>query len=125
MNTLLNELKENFHKDKEDLDDYDIWYNDLVNCDLLIIDDAFDKKSLVYKSGYQITYLDTLLRTRLERTGKSIIFTSNTNIEDIDEEKFSLSIKELVKRNTLNCVFEMKDKVDRLQKDFNVDDLWS
>lgn len=123
MNDLINRLKDNFHKSKEDADDYDLWYEDILHCDLLIIDDSFDNKTLMYSSGYQITFLDTFLRSRLERINKSIIFTSNVSLDEIDEKKFSLSIKELVKRNCKG-VFEMKDKVAELQNKFDIEDLW-
>ena len=41
-----------------------------LECDFLIIDDSFDKKkATIFKSGYQIPFLDEFLRTRLEILG--------------------------------------------------------
>lgn len=71
-----------------------------LNCDLLVIDDCFDpKKVIIYKSGYQIPYLDSFLRKRIEQLGNNTIFTSNVEIRNIDENKFSYDIKNLLTRS--------------------------
>lgn len=92
---------------------------------LLLIDEAFDLKKLqLYASGYQISFIDEFLRTRLERHKKSTIFISNVEIEDIDI-KFGTSIIELVKRNCSRSTFVFKDKVS-IVNDFDPkNDLWS
>jgi DNA replication protein DnaC len=70
------------------------------NCDILVLDDCFDvKKVTLFKSGYQIPYLDEFLRKRIEQLGGNIIFTSNIQIEDINEDKFSKDIKNLLTRS--------------------------
>ena len=124
MHSLLDLLKDNFNRSEEEENNYKLWYDKMLNCDLLIIDDSFDTKTLIYKSGYQIPFLDRFLRTRLEQNNKATIFTSNVTVSEIDEDKFTISIKELIKRNVVNSEFEFKDKIDRLRNDFNPAELW-
>jgi DNA replication protein DnaC len=97
---------------------------DLIrNSDFLIIDDSFDaKKATVYKSGYQIPFLDEFLRTRLEIEKKSICFSSNFSIEEIDQSVFGLSIKSLIKR-AIPDPFHFASSFE-LRNDFNIQDLW-
>lgn len=72
-----------------------------VEADLLIVDDSFcTQKNTVYASGYQIPFLDTFLRDRLEGKRKATIFTSNISRENIDENVFGMSIKSLIMRST-------------------------
>ena len=67
--------------------------------DFLVIDDAFDpKKSTVYRSGYQFSYLDTFLRYRMETANKATCFTSNIPIDKIGE-MWTPSIMSLVERS--------------------------
>jgi DNA replication protein DnaC len=92
--------------------------------DFLIIDDSFDKKkATIYKSGYQIPFLDEFLRNRLEIQKKAICFSSNFSISEIDEEIFGKSIKSLVRRSVLDP-FLFKSSYE-LRNDFNPKDLWS
>lgn len=94
------------------------------NCDFLIIDDSFDKrKATIYKSGFQIPFLDEFLRTRLEVQRKATCFSSNFSIKTIDEECFGVSLKTLVKRNIKDPFFFASSY--ELRNDFNIDDLWS
>lgn len=104
---------------KKDFDDADPWLLEVVDAvDLLIIDDAFDpKKVTVYKSGYQLPYLDTFLRRRIEANKRAIIFTSNIPIDEIGGT-FGPSIQALVRRST--APLEFSDGID----DFDISDLW-
>lgn len=98
--------------------------NKYRNCDFLIIDDSFDKKkATIYKSGFQIPFLDEFLRTRLEVQRKATCFSSNFSISEIDEEVFGLSMKCLIKRAVLDPFFFASSY--ELRNDFNIDDLWS
>lgn len=102
--------------------------NDLLNsfrtCDFLIIDDAFDKrKATIYRSGFQIPFLDEFLRTRLEVNKKATCFTSNFSIQNIDEEVFGSSLKHLIKRNIIDPFFFASSF--ELRNSFDVDGLWS
>lgn len=94
MNDLIKKLTDIYE------DGYNSTIDEYYSCSLLVIDDCFDpKKVTVFKSGYQIPYLDEFLRKRIEQFGGNIIFTSNIPIKDIDENKFSKDIKNLLKRS--------------------------
>ena len=80
------------------------------NARYLFIDESFDpSKATFYKTGFMIGELDELLRSRLEDRSKSTFFISNIKPEEIDEEIFGKSLKELVKRS-MEQVLEFKDK---------------
>ncbi|NCC80173.1 MAG: hypothetical protein EOM07_11300 [Clostridia bacterium] len=98
--------------------------NPIRNADFLIIDDSFDKKkATIYKSGFQIPFLDEFLRTRLEIEKKATCFTSNIPIDSIDEDVFGTSMKKLLKRS-IPDPFHFKSSYE-LRNDFKPDDLWS
>lgn len=101
-------------------DDEDEWLLDTVaSVDFLVIDDAFDpKKVTLYKSGYQLPFLDEFLRQRLEVDRRATCFTSNVPIDEIDN-LFGPSLRSLVKRS-VPTPMEMVDPVE----DFSVEDLW-
>ncbi len=93
-------------------------------CDFLIIDDSFDKKkATIYRSGFQIPFLDEFLRTRLEIEKKATCFTSNIPIDSIDEGTFGISLKSLLKRS-IKDPFHFSSSIE-LRNDFNPDQLWS
>jgi DNA replication protein DnaC len=70
--------------------------------DLLIIDEVFDKsKVTLYKSGYQIPFLDQFIRDRLDNHKKGIVFVSNKKIEEIDAQGFGISLQDLITRKVL------------------------
>lgn len=93
-------------------------------CDFLIIDDAFDKrKATMYKSGWQISFLDQFLRYRLETVRLATCFTSNFSISEIDENTFGVSIKKLIERSILDP-FNFTSLYQN-RNYFNPDDLWS
>lgn len=119
MGNLLKLLSEERFKEElsEELDLY-------RDCDYLIIDDSFDrKKATIFKSGFQIPFLDEFLRTRLEIQRKATCFTSNFSIEEIDEDIFGISLKHLIKRNILDP-FHFSSSYE-LRNDFDIDSLWS
>jgi len=96
----------------------------LRECDFLIIDDAFDKKkATIYKSGFQIPFLDEFLRTRLEVQRKATCFSSNFSMNEIDVDCFGISLKTLVKRNVIDPFYFNSSY--ELRNDFDIDDLWS
>lgn len=73
----------------------------LKTIDLLIIDEAFSKdKVTLYKSGFQLPFLDRFLRERFEMHRKGIVFISNHPPESIAQQGFSKSIEDLVVRKT-------------------------
>lgn len=97
---------------------------DLLGCDFLIIDDSFDKmKATIYRSGFQISFLDIFLRERLEVTKKATCFTSNFSLDEIDEEVFGRSLKKLMKRSIIDP-FEF-DTLYSDRNNFDPNSLWS
>ena len=111
MSTLITNLVSDFSENESAKDKKDYFINRCMDCDFLIVDEAFDpKKITLYASGYQVPYLDTFIRTRFEINGKSIIFVSNVsprNIADIPPSKpgemikqgFGISLQNLIERN--------------------------
>jgi hypothetical protein len=72
--------------------------DDVQRADLLIYDEAFDLDKLtLYKSNYQLPFLDAFLRTNLR--SKANVFISNVGPDDISE-KFGASIRDLILRET-------------------------
>ena len=72
-----------------------------LDVDLLIIDEGFDKsKMTVYKSGYQIPFLDSFLRERFDIGKKAVVFISNKTIDSLSSSGFGDSLQSLVARNT-------------------------
>lgn len=105
-------------------DDFVDELNTYRDCDFLIIDDSFDsRKATIFKSGYQIPFLDEFLRTRMEVNRRAICFTSNLSIEEIDDKLFGVSLKNLIKRNIPDPFFFASSY--ELRNDFQIEDLWS
>ena len=87
------------------------------NVDFLILDEAFDPiKMTVYKSNFQIPFLDTFIRERVETLKKSTMFISNVPLENVEYDY----IREVVRRNCL--IYEFKDKITK-QDAFSIYDL--
>ena len=85
-------------------------YERCKECDLLIIDESFDKsKVTLYKSGYQIPFLDSFLRERLEVNNKNTMFISNTRPSQIAGAGYEKSLQDLVERNTKSTFLEFYD----------------
>jgi len=98
--------------------------NRYLNTDFLIIDDAFDgKKITVYKSGYQIPFIDTFLRKRLETKRKATCFTSNIPLSKIDSDIFGVSLTKLLERSIFDP-WEFTVPYS-LRNDFDPTSLWS
>jgi DNA replication protein DnaC len=94
--------------------------NVLRSVDFLVIDDAFDpRKSTLYKSGYQFSFIDTFLRYRLESVNGATCFTSNVPIEEI-AKSWTPSIASLVERN-VPTPMEFSDYIT----DFKTEDIWA
>lgn len=71
----------------------------LYTIELLIIDDSFDKKKVtLYKSGYQLSFVDRFIRTRIEVNKLNTIFTSNVPIKDISKNGFTEDVQNLLYR---------------------------
>jgi DNA replication protein DnaC len=96
---LFNELLKNLwdSQRKEELSEL---VENYKNCDLLIIDEAFDsKKASVWSSDHQIALVDELIRNRIN-SGKGIIFCTNVNPKDISKNIHSEAIQNIIFRET-------------------------
>jgi DNA replication protein DnaC len=70
----------------------------VLRADLIIIDEAFDLEKLtIYKSGFQIPFVDSFLRDTIDKRG--VIFVSNKEPKSIDS-KFGKSVSDLLSRKT-------------------------
>jgi len=95
-------------------------------CKVLIIDESFDlTKMTLYKSNYQIPFLDEFIRTRIDKQGKPIIFVSNIPISGIDNN-FS-ALRDLLDRTIkqVNGELDFKDNYMKLKNDFDVKDIFA
>ena len=94
---LMNDLIKLLQKADRDEDAQDK-IEKLLNVDCLIIDEALDPdKVTLFKSNWQLPFLDTFIRNRVNKH-KGIIYISNVALKDVNEEKFEKSIKDLVTR---------------------------
>jgi DNA replication protein DnaC len=110
--------KEGFHEEV-DLSKY-------RNTDCLIIDRAFASDQItLYKSGYQIPFIDSFLRKRIDQIQKTTIFVSNIHPKEIAEHGFGEDIKDLVERKTypMDTVIHFQDHYT-LKDDFDKINLW-
>lgn len=109
MNKLIGYLVKDSGYDQVD-DDTSYILSQCENCDLLIIDESFDpSKVTIYKSGYQIPFLDSFLRNRFEINKKSILFISNIKPSFIEANGYGRSLQNFIERNTRNSFLEFKD----------------
>ena len=67
----------------------------------------------LFKSGYQIPFIDEFLRTRVDIDNKGIIFISNVRSCDIEKEGYSKSLQDFVERHTSRSTLEFKDKYSK------------
>jgi hypothetical protein len=89
--------------------------------DFLVIDECFTKGQItLFKSGYQIAFLNTFLKERLEVFRRATCFTANVSIEDIGEE-WGAGIQSLVDRSIPTPML-FNDTVTKTN--FRNDDIW-
>ena len=112
-------LMNNLIKDLQDMEfneDIKAKVEKLNEADLLIIDEAFDTtKVTVYKSGYQLPYLDSFLRERYDQDRRSTLFISNVTPQDISVDKFGASLQNFMVRTTINSFLTFQDEYIRQQ----------
>lgn len=107
---LMNDLIKLLQKSERD-EDLQIEVEKLINTDILIIDEAFMKERvLIYKSQYQLSFLDSFLRNRLQSKKKGIVWISNIQLQSIDESIFGIGIKDLVNRTIILSKGELEFK---------------
>jgi len=120
MNDLIKELQDETFKEEILIQPY-------YDVDCLIIDRCFSKEQItLYKSGYQIPFLDNFLRKRIDQLHKSIIFISNINIYQIADNGFTKDIEDLIIRKikVFDSDLLFEDHYS-LKDDFNSINLWS
>ena len=106
MYRLIELLTSNFDKQEESEKVLDV----IRKSDLLIIDESFAKdKVLLYKSGYQLSFIDSFLRSRIDVMRKGTVFVSNKKSNEIEIEGFGKSLQDLIMRNTLETDLEFLD----------------
>ena len=119
---LMNEMIKNLTKEGFD-ESVQYKIQQYYDVDCLIIDEAFDKEKILwYKSNFQLNFLDTLLRKRIDQLNKAIIFVSNKSVESI-EANFNQSIFDLIQRNTRSSTLTFKDHYS-FRNNFDSEDLW-
>ena len=98
-----------------------------LNCKLLVVDDAFDKKKItIYRSGFQLAFVDRFFRKRLETLQLNTIFTSNVSIDNIESNGFSYDIQNLIERTIKNRdgYLEFNDIFVESEYDVNITSIW-
>jgi len=123
MDKLIKGLSSGFDSDPEIQE----FKQNMLDVDVLILDESFARdKVTLYKSGYQLPYLDSFLRERCDSAKKGIIFISNTNPENIATEGFGVSIQDFIIRKTKpsNSIFKMNDVYMKLKTSFDADKLF-
>ena len=100
---LMNDLLKMLMKADRD-EDIQLQIEKISEVDLLIIDESFMKERVtMYRSGYQLSFLDTFLRNRIQSNRKGVVFISNVAIDEIDKNIFGEGLIDLVKRNVTLC----------------------
>jgi len=95
-----------------------------ASCDYLIIDEAFDaRKVTVYRSGYQIPFLDSFLRKRMTIQSKATCFTSNISIDEIGKT-FDTSIENLMRRSILDPMYFSDDIQGSILSEESIKSMW-
>lgn len=116
---LLTEFHERVEKDEV--------VENLKKIDFLIIDESFDKNKVkLFKTGYQIPFLEDFLKERMEANMKSTVFVSNVNVFDITKNEFSESLQNFIIRNTQpkSTILSFNDNYYATNADFNVNSIF-
>ncbi len=95
----------------------------LLSVDFLVIDEMDASKITTYKSGYQVAFITTFLKKRIETFRKSVLFCSNREIDNVGDF-FGDALQDLLLREVLDPM-TFEDKYMAKRHDFNVNDLWS
>lgn len=104
-------------------DELDNLWKDRIQYDCLIIDEFSQDKITTYKSGWQNTFLLPFLKKRIEIIRKSVIFISNSPIDNIGKY-FEGAIQDLIYREVADKEMVFEDNYDVYRKKFDVSTLW-
>ena len=97
--------------------------NYIMDVDFLVIDELSEDKITLFKSEFQIPFLTSFLKTRLEIKRKSTLFCSNSPIDSIGE-KLGKAIQDLVFRETYDKSMIFTDNYEKSNTNFDVNALW-
>lgn len=122
MNDMIrNLIKQGFQSLENDIE-LDRIVDSYYTVDCLIVDEAFDKSKVQwYKSDYQMSFLDSLIRKRIDVLNKATIFVSNIPVPQLQVD-FNNSIYDLVQRNTLQSQLLFEDHYSQMVN--NKVDIW-
>jgi DNA replication protein DnaC len=98
-------------------------WNKIINCDCLIIDELSQDKITTYRSGWQNTFLLPFLKKRIEFIRKSVIFISNSPIENIGTY-FKGAVQDLIYREVADKKMIFTDSYEIEQTKFDWNSLW-
>lgn len=97
--------------------------DEIIQYDCLIIDELSQDKITTYKSGWQNTFLLPFLKKRIELIRKSVVFISNSPIENIGEY-FKGAIQDIVYREVADKEMIFEDEYDIEINRFDPKTLW-
>lgn len=96
--------------------------SNILICDFLVIDELDESKITTYKSGYQVAFITSFLKKRIESLRKSTLFCSNRKIDNMGNF-FGEALQDLILREVLDPqTFE--DNYKSKSKAFDVKTLW-
>lgn len=112
---------------------YENYLKDIIGADIIILDDAFDKKKMLTYAKSNDMILSTIDRFLRNLFGKQkvIVFTSNIPIEVLEnEDRLGVSLYKLLDRNiTPEFRFHLRDDItiERKSRLFNIfdDECWT
>lgn len=109
MNTLIKILADDLPSEEKNAK-----IDEVKSVDVLIIDEAFQKEKMtIYKSGYQLPFIEIFIRERLDLEKKGTIFISNVPPTKIKESGMSDSLQDFVVRNTISTLLLFEDNYMR------------
>lgn len=109
--------------DSEREDDLKKKMNEILKVDLLILDEFEESKITKFKSGYQVSFITSFLKRRIELERKATIFASNSTPDNIGSF-FGEALQSLISREILDKSMEFTDNYEKKSKNFSVEDLW-
>jgi hypothetical protein len=97
----------------KDIDKFKVFHDKMIGMDFLIIDDAFNDKQANIQP-FQLPYIESFFRERMEISKKGIIFVSSVHPSKIKDTKFSSSLQDFIEKTLtkFDSLFTMTDAVD-------------
>ncbi|MCA1799924.1 MAG: ATP-binding protein [Actinobacteria bacterium] len=125
MRTLVNALVDSQYNDPDTSDaikqEKAAVISNAAKSDLLIIDESFDlNKMTLYKSNYQLPFLDEFIRDRIDIKEKRIVFVSNVPVKGMDKAFGALQDLLARKISAAGAELHFRDNYQDARNDFNV-----